>query len=127
MASPERGPGDPDQSAPHEREPVPYHRAAQFVSDQLAGSAYRHARDAIYRDPGNEISVYRMRVNLDWFVAAIGETPPDVLAQQLDRIFAAGVPATLPPEVLQMLAARRAEQRQFGPWVERRHRPGKQF
>lgn len=127
MASPEQGAGRPEESSRHETEPIPYQRAAQFAEERLAGLAYQQARDAIYADPANDLSIYRFQLDHGWHVAALGELPPPALAQTLETILAMGTPAALPAEVLTLLARRRAEQRQFGPWVERRHRPGKRL
>jgi hypothetical protein len=103
-------------------EPPPYHQAARFAGEQPAGEAYNALQDAIFRDPHNDLSAFRLILNQVWHVAVLGLTPPDQLRQQIDQVLATGEPAELPSEVLQALAERRRQSIRHASWVERHFR-----
>jgi hypothetical protein len=101
------------------REPIPYLRAARFGGERPAGRAYNEAQELIFRDPGCELSVYRLQLDRTWHVAVLGEQPREDLEQRLQAILSRGEPASLPEEILRELARRRAQATKLGPWVER--------
>ena len=128
MASPERGPGGPEERSPPEHEPVPYHRAARFAGEQPAGRAYTQAQRVIYEAPQpTDISVYRLQLNRLWHVAALGILPPAPVLHAIEDALASGEPTDLPAEVWQALSERRAQATKQGTWIERHHRPGKRL
>jgi hypothetical protein len=119
MPSPESRPG----GGGHEQEPVLYYRAARFPSEKPAGRAYRAAQESVFAErEQTDLSVYRLALNRDWYVTVLGEPPPAALEAKLTGILARGEPATLPEDLLQVLAERRREATRLGPWVER-HAP----
>ena len=100
MASPERGPGGPEQYPHREHDPVPYQRAARFAGEQPAGQAYFAAQRVIYEAPQPlDVSVFRLQVNRLWHVAALGLVPPAPVLQAIEEILATGEPTELPQEV----------------------------
>lgn len=119
MPSPER----PRHEPSHEPEPVPYRRAARFPGERPAGQAYFAAQNAIYRTPACDVSVFRFQLDRVWHVAALGQPPPAALAVRLDTLLGAGEAVTLPPELVAILAQRRALAIRQAPWVERHQRP----
>jgi hypothetical protein len=125
MSSPEQGgnPDQPERPRPREAETPPYLRTARFPTEPQSNRAYTRAQRALYQAPTSDVSVFRLRLNSDWHLAALGASPPPNLADQFDAIFAAGEPATLPPEVVAMLMQRRAQATRIAPWVERHVRP----
>jgi hypothetical protein len=123
MASSERPEGQPGR----EQTQPPYYQAARFAGDADAGQAYLRAQEAIFRDPHNDLSAYRLQLNQIWHVAVLGEQPPSVLDRRLKRILAAGEPVRLPEEILKLLLERRARASQAGAWVERHHWPGERL
>ena len=128
MASPERGPGGPEQYPRREHDPVPYHRAARFAGEQPAGEAYFAAQRVIYEAPQPlDVSVFRLQLNRLWHVAALGVVPPAPVLQAIEGILATGEPTELPQEVWQALAERRAQASKRGPWQEGHYRPGKRL
>src|SRR5688572_29343834 len=103
MPSPESRPG----GGSHEEEPVPYYRASRFPGEKPAGRAYRAAQDAIFVEREHtDLSVYRFALNRDWYVTVLGESPPAALEAKLTGILLRGEPATLPEELLRVLAER---------------------
>jgi hypothetical protein len=118
MPSPERGGYQPER----ERKEPPFHQAARFTEERLAGRVYKQAEQTIYENDC-DLSTYRLQVDRAWHVAVLGEVPPQALAGQLQTILAAGEPTTLPREVLTLLMERRRQAGKVAPWVERHYRP----
>lgn len=127
MPSPERPGGfDPERSP--EQEPKPWYQAARFDSEPPARKAYFQAQELLRRDQDNELSAYRFLLNQVSHVSIVGDEPRAELAQQIEAILSTGEPASLPPEILQQLFARRAQMvRRHGSWSERHYRPGRRF
>jgi hypothetical protein len=125
MPIPEHGgnPEPPEHQSQQEAEILPYLRAARFPTEARSNRAYTRAQYALYHTPESDVSVYRVRLDRDWFVAALGQLPPPDLDDQLDAIFATGEPASLPAEVVAALRERRAHATRLGSWVERHQRP----
>jgi hypothetical protein len=120
--TPRRNPGK-------EQEPTPYHVAAHYTDEHVQDSAraYSQAQQLI-ATPGILLSAYRFEyppVAPGWFVAVLGETPPEEIQARLLAILSAGEPATLPDKVRKFLEQRRAQASQIAPWVEGHYRPGK--
>lgn len=113
---------------PEDRSPgEPYYQAARFASEADAGHIYFKAQDLLLHGPDNDLSAYRLQLNLIWHVAVLGEQPPRSLDRRLRRILAAGDPTTLPTDVLELLLQRRARATKQGPWVEKHQCPGEQL
>ena len=76
MPSPEQSAGGPPESAGRqEQEPPPYRRAARFAGERPAGDAYFAMQRVIYEAPQPmDLSVYRLRLNDLWHVAAFQES-----------------------------------------------------
>jgi len=102
----------------------PYYQAACFPNERRAGRAYFRAQRTIYDSPRCDLSVFRFQLARVYHVAVLGAPPLPDLEGRLRSILSAGVPATLPAEVIAMLQGRRAEAAQLGPWVEGHYRPG---
>src|SRR5438045_2323224 len=105
----------PEDPAPGERAREPYCKAARFASEADDGQVYFKAQGTILREPDNDLSTYRLQLNLVWHVAVLGVQPPRSLDRRLRKILAAGDPTTLPPDVLELLLQRRARAIQQGP------------
>jgi hypothetical protein len=120
MPSPESRPG----GRSHEQEPVPYYRAARFRGEKPAGRAYNQAQAAIFTAEDCDLSTYRFHLNKVWHVAVLGQAPPPELEQRLEHTLSGGEPTTLPEDMVRVLAGRRAQATQLGPWIERHQRPG---
>src|SRR5215208_3191852 len=101
-----------------EQGPIPYLRVARFVGERPAGRAYTQAQELIFRDPGCDLSVYRLQLERTWHVAILGEQPREDLEQLLRVILSTGQPASLPEAILRELTRRRAQAIKLGPWVE---------
>ncbi len=117
----ERRPTNPDH------DPTRYHQAARFAGERSAGHAYEQIQETIYNAPQTNLSGFRLNVDQDWYVAVLGEQPPQELHHELRRILATGEPTTLPDEVLDVLFQRRTRQRRLGDWVEGHYRPGRRL
>ena len=121
-----------------EGESQPYALAARYQDERASGRSYEEAQEFIYTNTQLELSVYRLqlpqvdaprrRLNataFDWYVAVVGEQPPEEFDVRLRRILSTGEPASLPDEVLTHLLERRAQATQMGSWVEGHYWPGK--
>ncbi|MCC7106246.1 MAG: hypothetical protein IT307_13975 [Chloroflexi bacterium] len=115
--------GEPHPPAGREDADRPYVRVAKFEQERRSLRTYTQARRAIF-EATCDLSAYRLQFDQVWHVALLGERPSDELEHRLRLILAAGEPATLPQEIVQLLLQRRVEAKQLGPWVERHHRPG---
>jgi hypothetical protein len=78
-------------------------------------------------NPEADLSAYRLQLQGVWHVAVVGDAPEKDLAEELEKVMAAGEPVELPSDALDFLHQRRAEQTKHGPWVERHYRPGRRF
>ena len=104
---------------------VPYLRAVRFAGEAPAGQVYFAVQDAIFTGPPNDVSAYRFHQRRgSWYVAVLGNPPPPELDERITALLAAGEPVTLPADVVETLAARQAQARKLGQWVEGHHRPG---
>jgi hypothetical protein len=97
----------------------------RYEDERLAGDAYFQAQEAIF-NTDHELSAYRLKLEEIFYVAVLGDTPPEDFDQTIRAILAAGEPASLPPHILAYLNQRRLQARKLGPWVEGHYRPGKQ-
>lgn len=131
MPSPEGGYRELDQPEEPtnelELEQPPYRKAARFVGEQSAGSAYFQAQEVIFNDAESDLSAYRLMLNTIYHVAVLGEQPSAKTDQTLTRILSQGKIVTLPDEALAVLNARRLEMKKQGSWVEGHYRPGKRL
>ena len=109
-----------------DQEATPYCLAAKFPNERAAGRVYFQIQKLI-DNPDADLSAYRLQLQGIWHVAVVGDAPDKGLAEQLEKVMAAGEPVELPRETLDFLRQRRAEQIQHGPWVERHYRPGRRF
>lgn len=128
MPSPEGElpPQQPDQDKSPE-EPHGYYQAARFLNAQLAGRAYFRVQRILYGQEMTDLSVFRFELEGVPHVAVLGKRPLPDLGRRLRNILAAGLPRTLPSEILAMLHERRSDATQLGSWVERHYRPGKRI
>jgi hypothetical protein len=117
--SKERRGAEPDK----ERE-QPYCQAARFMQEGRARRVYFAAQDTIFAAEC-ELSSYRFLLQDRWHIAVVGEPPPEELAQQLRRVLRAGIPASLPEDVLTALHERGKQMRKQALWTERHYRPDK--
>jgi len=125
-------PRSPEQSSPQEAEPKPpFLHASRFASREASQQPYDTIQ-AIVRDEENiaDFSVLRFIQNWPdslskappsnnrWYVAAIGNTPPEAIAQRVTDALSGGEPVPLPDEVVAELAQRRAEATTTRPYTE---------
>jgi len=103
----------------------PYYLAVSFHQERRARQAYDQAQALLFEQEC-ELSAFRFYVGPTWYVAIVGEAPSSALEEQLNRLLRRGEPATLPPEVLEQLNARRTRATKIGPWIERHYRPQRQ-
>ncbi len=106
-------------------ESTPYSLAARFPNKNSAGKAYDPIQAIIFAEDC-DLSAYRFfeQKERQWYVVVIGEEPLPQLHQRLETILftlTRGVRVTLDSQTLAVLMARRAQQTQFGPWVERHY------
>lgn len=101
----------------------PYWRCARFGDDQdLALRVYLQAEELVRTDPRNDLSIFRAHSSeLSSLVLALGEPPSQRLDRQIRRLLAAGEPAALADDVLQVLYAYRQRAIQLGPREERHY------
>jgi hypothetical protein len=78
-------------------------------------------------NPDADLSAYRLQLRGVWHVAVVGDAPASELAEQLEKVIAAGEQVELPSDALDFLWRRRTEQIQYGDWVEGHYRPGRRF
>ena len=107
------------------QEPTPYSLAARFPNKNAAGNAYDPIQTLIFEEDC-DLSAYRFfeQKERKWYVVVIGEEPSPQLQERLATILfilTRGVRVTLDSETLAVLMARRAQQTQIGPWVERHY------
>lgn len=100
--------------------------ATEFADEEDAGRAYRRVAAALH-GAGCDLSAYRLLLDGVPYVVVVGEPPGERLGERLRLALICGHPAELPPAVVATLAARRAERRREGPWVEEHHRPGRRL
>lgn len=101
-----------------------YYQAARFTQEQQARAIYVTLQDTIYQEPC-DLSAYRFLLEDIAHIAVLGSQPSAELDERLQAMLAVGEPASLPPDVLQILDARRKQAAQHGSWVEGHYRPGK--
>ena len=106
-------------------EATPYYLAARYPNKTPAGKAYDPIQAIIFEEDC-DLSAYRFfeQKERKWYVVVIGEEPSPQLHQRLATILftlTRGVRVTLDSETLAVLMARRAQQTQIGPWVERHY------
>src|SRR5437764_12794191 len=104
---------------------TPYSLAARYPNKTPAGKAYDPIQAIIFAEDCY-LSAYRFfeQKERKWYVVVIGEEPSPQLHQRLETILfilTRGVRVTLDSGTLAALMARRAEQTQIGPWVERHY------
>src|SRR6266568_1311820 len=106
-------------------ESTPYSLAARFPNKNSAGKAYNPIQAIIFAEDC-DLSAYRFfeQKERKWYVVVIGEEPSPQLHQRLATILFSltrGQQITLDSQTLAVLIARRAQQTQIGPWVERHY------
>lgn len=125
MSSPETPSGDHLESEGPQPQPTDlFLLAARFHAERPAKRTYFKAQEAIYRHPTNDLSAFRFQLNRVFHVAVLGMTPDQTLEQRLRKLLAAGDPATLSPEVIATLLARRVAATNESSWTEKHYRPG---
>jgi hypothetical protein len=103
----------------------PYYQAARYPNKSAAGKAYTPI-ERIIHDEECDLSAYRYLVPSEkkWYVVVIGEEPSPQLHERLKTILTSltrGEPITLDSATITVLLARRVQQMQHGPWVERHY------
>jgi hypothetical protein len=104
---------------------TPYSLAARFPNKTAAGKAYDPIQTIIFEEDC-DLSAYRFfeQNERKWYVVVLGEEPSPPLHQRLETILftlTRGARVTLDSQTLAVLLARRGQQTQFGPWVERHY------
>src|SRR5689334_4751920 len=109
--------GDPDK----EQEPSSYYLASHYPHEKPAGRAYMQAQRVIFNAKDQcDLSAYRFQLPQlipGYYVAVLGEPPPEELHQRLLNVLSSGEPTSLPDEALAFLQQRRRQATQLGPWV----------
>jgi hypothetical protein len=124
MPSPEGEPNQQLLEGKPEQEPVPYYHAARFRNEGPARRAYFQAQELLFNTPDADLSAYRFLLQQIWYVAVLGEPPPEDLTKKLQTAFARGETTSLPPDILKLLSQRREQATRRAPCVERHYRPG---
>ena len=107
---------------------TPYVRAARFAGEESAGSTYFQIQELVGHVSGDvDLSVYRFIRNDVWYVAVVGDRPPNELRQEIDTALALGDSVRLDKETRRWLRKRRRQQSSRGSWVEGHYRPGRGF
>ena len=107
------------------QKPTLYSLAARYPNKNSAGKAYDPIQAIIFEEDC-DLSAYRFfeQKERKWYVIVIGEGPSPQLQERLATILFSltrGQRITLDSQTLAALMVRRAEQTQFGPWVERHY------
>src|SRR5690349_5954909 len=95
----------------------PYYIASRFGLERPSQRAYARLQETIF-GAGANLSAYRFILNRAWYVAVLGDPPPDKLDRRLRRVLATGEPCVLPTPILGYLQERRVRAKGLGPWVE---------
>jgi len=100
-----------------------YYKAAQFADDATSSAVYGEVRQAIYETPC-DMSTYRTMLlpSQEWFVLALGSTPPESLRERIEKSLAQGIAVELPEDIWKAFNQRRLQQTARGGWVETKHR-----
>lgn len=108
------------------KKPPGYYRAARFPGREEARRFYHPAQRLIHKTDV-DLSTFRLQLDRVWHVAILGPTnPPEEIAKNVEDILSPGEPATLPPDLLKALLARRKQVLSPGTtWFERHYRPGR--
>src|SRR5947199_10416801 len=108
----------PERPPQTEVSPFPFLMAARFDSRETSQAPYDSIQ-SIVRDQDVDFSVYRMIQNWPesmskappsptrWYVAVIGNPPPEPLFTQVTETINTGEPVPLPDEVVSLLAEKR--------------------
>ena len=127
-------PGRPGR--PPEQEPLyyPFVYASRFESRQTSKAPYEAIQE-IVRTKDIDFSVFRLiqnwpehmskapPSNKKWYVAVIGNAPPEPLLQQVRETIEQGEVVTLPDEAVQEMARRRAKETAQRPFTEIHRNP----
>ena len=103
--------------------PHPYSLACVFPSKGQAIKTFQVLRDLIYREKTNELSVYRLYHQRQWYVIVVGDQPGPDLHRRVHELLHQhkGRGASLPDGLIEQLRKRRVQQLQGGKtWVEYR-------
>lgn len=112
-------PAEQERDYTQEQEQYPFHTAARFPNESRAGRAYFRIQELILRNRDVDLSVFRIQLDKIYHVALVGETPPQPVADRIQRILASGEAVTLAANLVRALARRKAQASSIGPWVER--------
>lgn len=116
---PNKGKDQKREIPPNESVPEVFVHAARFDAEALSTPPYQHLRRLLHDTPC-DVSAFRLQLApaYDWYVAALGTTPPPELVEQITTILASGQAHELPPVVVEQLVLRRAQQARKGEWIE---------
>jgi hypothetical protein len=108
-------PRPPEQPPRREQEPLPYYLASRFPSKQAAEQPYLAVQETI-KVMDCDLSAYRFLRQWQepnptpWYVLVIGEKPEPAVEQRITTALSQGEMASVPPEALDQLYARRLEE-----------------
>ena len=112
-----------------EHQPIPYSLASTYKTYEESEQPFHRAQEIIDTPTGDlELSASRFErkprdprttpLERPWFVAVVGQRPPEPIEHQLLETLRSGEMTTLPLETVGTLAQRRAQETKKAPWVE---------
>lgn len=122
-------PGSPEHPPRPEIPPPPFLLAARFPSREASQTPY-DALQGIVRDQQVELSVFRLihnwpesmskapPSNNKWYVAILGESPPEPIQKRVVEAMSMGEQVALPDLVVAEMARRRLLETAKGPYIE---------
>lgn len=117
----ERGRIPPDKTKQPENSTEEFVRAAHYHGAEESARAYRRIQEeVVFGEPRTDLSSYRLFLEREWYVTALGTKPPEHVIQLIDSILEGGQPVTLPNEALLYLRLRRLDAEELGPEVQGR-------
>jgi len=112
-------PQPPEQERYVEILMFPFMQASRFDSKEASQALYDRIQQLLRDRPDTDFSVFRLIQNWPetmskappsqkrWYVAVLGETPPEPVAMQVTEAINEREPVPLPDEVIAMLAEKR--------------------
>jgi len=123
-------PRNPEQERSGELEPPPFLLSSRFESRESSQQPYDTIQAIVRDEDVADFSALRFIQNWPdsiakappsmkrWYVAAIGNTPPEPIVEQVTEALSTGEPVHLPNEVIAELARRREQEIAKRPYTE---------
>src|SRR5947209_19545288 len=123
-------PRSPEQPPQPESNPFPFFLASRFDSRETSQAPYDSIQTIVREQTVADFSVYRILQNWPesmskappsqkhWYVAVLGNPPPEPLLTQVTEAIHTGEPVPLPDEVIALLAEKRVTETARRPYIE---------